>query len=384
MQTVPKAFVFVLLSFPLFCSGNQEIARLEYEGTQLRLRGDYESAKSIEEKLLRQFAEPAGHAFALNTIITHLTWDETITRYDDDLLRHAEKTLFWCNNRLDRNPADSKAHYYCGQANFSLSLLHGVRGEYYRAGRHGTLCIDHLEAALESDPTLVDAKTYLGLSYYVADNLPPFIKLFSRVLWFIPTGNSEKSLPYLKDVIDNGYQYQDVARYIYSVLLLEGSASQKAEAEVELQYLVDHYPGNSRFQLRLISLLLIQGDFERTLHVADAYLDHEALEPPPEPDLSLVKVWMARAHLELQQIEEANRLFRETETVFAATGETLPGWSVAWHLLNGGQLHDLANRRREAKESYAAILNVSKSTFVHHTIIDAARRGLLAPYTVSP
>ncbi len=381
MHNFFRSVTLLLLLVPTGINARSDALKLEQEGTLLRLQGDYVTAETIQERLINEFDEPIGHTFAINTIVTHLTWDETTTAYDQDLLYHSEKTLNWCSARLDQSPKDSMANYYCGQAHFSLSLLNGVRGNYYRAGRHGTICIELLEAALEADPSLIDAKTYLGLSYYVADNLPPFIKLFSRVLWFIPTGNSEKSLPYLRDVIANGYQYSDVARYIYAVLLFDGDEAEKQEAEDNLQHLVDHYPGNSRFQLRLISLLLIQGKFQRTLDVALAYLSHAE---PTVYDLTLVKVWMARAYLGLERLREANELFLETENMFNASDETLPPWSIAWHLLTGAQLHDLASRRHEAKESYAKVLNVAKSTYVHHQIIDAAREGLLVPFTISP
>jgi hypothetical protein len=65
--------------------------------------------------------------------------------------------------------------------------------------------------------------------------------MFSRFLWFIPTGNSEKSIPYLQDVIDEGDLYHDVARYIYSVLLLE-DPERKEQAEIQLERLVAMYP----------------------------------------------------------------------------------------------------------------------------------------------
>ena len=387
MRTIIRALTITMaILLPLVVTASQHLIAeaLEMKGHRFRLEGDFSAAKQIEAKLISEFDEPIGHTFALNTIVTHLTWDETVTDYDQDLIHHASETLLWCNAELDQNSNDAMAHYYCGQAHFSLSLLHGLRNQYYRSGKHGTSCIDHLEAALALDPKLVDAKTYLGLTYYVADNLPPFIKMFSRILWFVPTGNSEKSLPYLLDVIENGRQLPEVARYIYSILLMEGDDRQKSEAETHLQFLVDHYPGNSRFQLKLISLLLIQAKFQQTLSTAMTYLNDTDLEPPGEPDLSLVKIWMARAYLGLDQVEQADQLYRETDLVFESTGEQLPGWSIAWHMLTGGQLHDLADRRNKAQATYAEILNISKSTYMNKVIIDAARKGLLSPYSLTP
>lgn len=356
---------------------DETIYALEKEGTRLRLSGDFVSAKIIENELIDRYTQPAGHVFALNTIITHLTWDETQTRYDDELIKHATKTLEWCEPRIDDEEVGATANYYCGQANFVLSFHNALRGNYFQAGRRGTASIDYLEAALSRDPALIDAKMHLGVGYHVADNLPPFIKMFSRVLWFIPSGNSEKSLPYLLDVIAHGDQYRDVARYIYSILLLE-TPELRSEASVQLQQLVSLYPANSRFQLRLISLLISMNDYEGTLRTISDYLDKGTI--PAEPDLSLTKIWQVRAYLGLGETGLARSTFAEISPVFHEARDQLPGWSVAWYILTEGQLHDLADRRGQAISAYKKILSIAQSTYVNITIVEAARAGLSKPY----
>lgn len=356
---------------------DETIYALEKEGTRLRLSGDFVSAKIIENELIDRYTQPAGHVFALNTIITHLTWDETQTRYDDELIKHATKTLEWCEPRIDDEEVGATANYYCGQANFVLSFHNALRGNYFQAGRRGTASIDYLEAALSRDPALIDAKMHLGVGYHVADNLPPFIKMFSRVLWFIPSGNSEKSLPYLLDVIAHGDQYRDVARYIYSILLLE-TPELRSEASVQLQQLVSLYPANSRFQLRLISLLISMNDYEGTLRTISDYLDKGTI--PAEPDLSLTKIWQVRAYLGLGETGLARSTFAEIGPVFHEARDQLPGWSVAWYILTEGQLHDLADRRGQAISAYKKILSIAQSTYVNITIVEAARAGLSKPY----
>ena len=356
---------------------DDSIRALEKEGTRLRLSGDFVSAKIIENELIDGYAQPAGHVFALNSIITQLTWDETQTRYDGELIEHATKTLEWCEPRIDHEEVGATANYYCGQANFVLSFHNALRGNYYQAGRRGTASIDYLEAALSKDPTLIDAKMHLGVGYHVADNLPPFIKMFSRVLWFIPTGNSEKSLPYLLDVIADGDQYRDVARYIYSILLLE-TPELRPEASIQLQQLVSLYPANSRFQLRLISLLISMDDYEGTLRTISDYLDKGT--KPAEPDLSLTRIWKVRAYLGRGETELARSTFAEIDPVFHDARDQLPGWSVAWYILTDGQLHDLASRRGQALSAYKEILSIAQHTYVNITILEATRAGLAKPY----
>ncbi len=358
----------------------RKIDDLQYEGTLIRLHGDFEAAQKIEDALIENYTEPAGHVFALNTIITHLTWDERDTSYNEALLEHAEATIDWCTARIEDDPRSVLGHYYCGQAHFALSYYYGLTGSYYSAGRYGTRTIEYLEEALRLDPSLTDAKMHLGVAYFVADNLPPFVKMFSRVLWFIPTGNSEKSLPYLQEVIAEGFQYQDVARYIYSVLLLEGGDDELNLAIAQLTHLVASYPANPRFQIRLISLLLIEGYYEKTLEVANGFLGQDTVLEPEE--VTLTRVWMTRAHMGLNQVEKAAALFDELDASFMELADELPEWSMTWHLLTKGQLHDLAKRRDEAKAAYRDILDIAASTYVNQLVIDAATTGLSQPYTL--
>lgn len=375
--TVQPLLFLTIVTTCIYAFADESMHALEKQGTLLRLSGDFSSAKTIENELIDNYTQPAGHVFALNSIITHLTWDETQTQYDEELIEHAARTLDWCEPRIDDEEFGITANYYCGQANFALAYHHGLRGNYYQAGRRGTVSIDYLEAALSRDPSLVDAKMHLGVGYYVADNLPPFIKMFSRVLWFIPSGNSERSLPYLLDVIEGGNQYRDVARYIYSILLLE-TPELRPEAGVHLQRLVSLYPANARFQLRLISLLISMDDFEGTLRAISYYLDNG--NKPAEPDLSLAKIWKVRAYLGRGETKLAGSIFSEIDPVFRDERDDLPGWSVAWYILTDGQLHDLANRRRQARTAYKEILSIAKHTYVNAVILDAARSGLSKPY----
>ena len=369
--------ILILVATCLSTFAEETMHALEKQGTLLRLSGDFVSAKVIENELIDRYPEPAGHVFALNTIITHLTWNETQTKYDAELVEHAARTLDWCEPRIDDEKSGTTANYYCGQASFILAYYHALRGNYYQAGKRGTASIDYLETALARDPCLIDAKMHLGVGYHVADNLPPLVKKLSKILWFIPSGNSERSLPYLRDVIEDGDQYKDVARYIYSILLLK-TPELGPEARDHLQHLVSLYPANSRFQLRLISLLISMNDYEGTLRTVSNYLDSG--KKPAEPDLSLAKIWKVQAYLGRGETALAASTFREIDPVFRGARDELPGWSVAWFILTDGQLHDLANRRKQARAAYKEILSIAKYTYVNVAILETARSGLAEPY----
>jgi hypothetical protein len=132
------AHSLLFLTFVATCISafaDESMHALEKQGTLLRLSGEFVSAKMIENELIDSYTQPAGHVFALNSIITHLTWDETQTKYDDELIEHVARTLEWCEPRIDDEEVGTTANYYCGQANFILAYHHGLRGDYYQAGR---------------------------------------------------------------------------------------------------------------------------------------------------------------------------------------------------------------------------------------------------------
>jgi len=359
----------ILFSVNVVIASWEEVAK---QGTQARLTGDYDQAKLIERHLLEEAQYPIGHIFALNTIITHLTWDETQKQYDKAIIHHTREVMRWCEPRLDTEGFIAIANHYCGQAGFALSFYYGLKGSYLQAGQHGSRAIRRLEAALIADPTLTDAKLHLGVAYFIADNLPSFIKMFSRFLWFIPTGNSEKSLPYLIDVMTDGDEFPDVARYMYSTLMLMDDSTRPL-AISELTYLANRYPKNSRFQLRLISALLMQKNHAAALAQAKSYLKHK----PTESDLTLTLVWMVRANISLGSLPDAERLL---DNIKPSAYESLPSWSLSWHLLSLAQLNDLRGQRDPAISTYGKILSMAESDYVDGIIVEAAKSGLVTPY----
>ncbi|MBA58598.1 MAG: hypothetical protein CMQ40_05435 [Gammaproteobacteria bacterium] len=374
-------FLFIPLLIWASMSCNASIIdELEKKGIELQLEGKYKEAKIIETQLISAADNPVGHVFALNSIITQLTWNETKTEYDNLLLYHSRKALDWCEPILEKNRKHILANFYCGQTNFALSYHHGLKGNYYKAGKYGTNGIDQMETALKYDPELHDAKMQLGLAYYVADNLPPFLKIFSRFLWFIPTGNSEKSIPYLLEAIQKGDRYRDVARYTFGSLMLEKKATH-GEAEKQFRKLVSKYPGNPRFQVQLIFILLIQEKFEEVISVAKTFI---RTGDPDTPEFNLAKVSLIRAQMGIQNIQEAENTYVEIKAYFNSDESSLPGWAFAWFKLTSAQLHDLKQDRAKALKNYKEILEISKKTYVFEDIKSAAKKGLETPFQALP
>jgi tetratricopeptide (TPR) repeat protein len=357
------------------------IEEMMLAGNNLRLTGDMASANQTKDRIRRMAPrDPASYAFSLNTIITELSWEESQLRFDDQLISDANQLIALCEAGASSASSVNNADYYCGQAHFALSFYNGIRGNYIRAGRHGTTAIDYLEAALKQDPNLIRAKMYLGTAYYYADNLPHFIKLFSRVLWFIPSGSSAKSLPYLRDVMASDDAFSDVARYIYATLLIRGSDEEVKDALSEIDILIERYPENARFQLRYVSVILGDGQFTETLERINTYMASEHGNNLNMIDTNLLNIWAARAHLGLGQIDQAIRIQQQIK--FDPVNTTVPSWGLAWYELTGGQLEDLMGNRETAIMSYERVLALDATTFVSPTIVAIARAALSTPYSL--
>lgn len=362
---------------PLFALA--DVAALMAEGNLARLQGDMPRANQIRDEIRASAPQdPASYAFNLNTIVTELSWEESQTRFDQALVRDAEKLIELCEAGIMSRADIQSPDYYCGQAHFSLSYYHGIRGNLITAGRHGTTAIDYMEKALKKNPELTRAKMYLGIAYYYADNLPPFIKLFSRVLWFIPTGNSAKSLPYLREVMASEDRFSDVARYIYATLLINGSEAELQEALSEIEILLAKYPQNARFQLRYVSIIQGDGRYQETLNSINRFLASDAGQNLDMINGNLLNIWLARAHLGLNQIDEARGVQQMIH--FDPANTTVPSWGLAWFQLTSGQLADLGGDRSAARRAYENILELDRKTFVNPALVAMANQYLKVPY----
>ncbi len=357
------------------------IAALKEEGTLLRLKADYQGANRISERLKLEFPdEGIGYTMSLNTLVTRLSWDDQQTQYDDPILSDAKKTLSLCRAQIKAQPDNHQGYYHCGQAHFALTYLHALRGHYYRAGTNLSNTIENLERTLKLKPDLVDAKMHLGIAYYYADNLPPFVKALSKFLWFIPTGNSDRSLPYIKDVTEKGQFFKDVARFLYSDLLIDGDEGDRQEAKRILGELIAGYPENRRFQFRYISLLGELGEFAESMDSAREFIATERQYNRDQKDIALVRLWTTRGYLGLNDLEGAVNAFSRINP--SSVDEDFPSWGRSWFVLTRAQIQDLQNKRSQALGDYQRVIEMF-SDYASAKVMAAARAGLKAPFMLA-
>lgn len=315
-----------ILSSSLSGSDNSLTDLLE-RGVQYQLQGDYDRSSEVAELMKARFPNSAiGNSFEMNTLVTRLSWDATDTQFDEALEREAKGALTLCKQQIKNQPDEAAGYHLCGQAHFALTFLYAARGSYYRAGRNSSQVITHLEAALERDPALADAKMHLGATYYYADNLPPFVKAVSRFLWFIPTGNSDKALPYMREAAQKGQHLSDAAKFIYADLVMDSEPTLISEAGTYLTDLVTRYPANRRFQLKYMQYLAQTKQYSALIQATDEFTGPAHCCSVAPVDASLAKMWRIRAHLALKDTTAAQMDFAEVDT------KNFPAWGQDWYL----------------------------------------------------
>ena len=311
---------------PVASAADDALDKLLRQGTNFQLQGNYAKADEIGEQLKRDFPiTGAGHALNLNTLVTRLSWDLTDTQYDAALESEAAASLKLCTKKTRSYPDDAAGYHLCGQAKFALTFLNAARGSYFRGGRNAASTIKNLEQALKRDPELTDAKMHLGITYYYADNLPPFVRAISRFLKFVPTGNSSKSLPYLLEAAESGRYIRDAAKYLYADLVMSSEPDRLAEAGAFLSDLVQRYPMNRRFQFKYINFLVQTEQYDRALQVVSAFTDREKCCPLPEDDLNLAQLWRANIEFAMGKHNLAR------PSLALVRQEALASWAQDWY-----------------------------------------------------
>lgn len=254
----------------------------------------------------------------LNTLVTASSWDPEDQQFDDAIEHTARQVLQHCDDN----------DHACGLGHFSLSYLFALRGKYLASANRATKAISALESALQRSPEQVDPKLHLGVLYYYADNLPPFVKAVGRVLWFVPKGHGDQAIPYVRAVIAEGEEYQEGARFILADLLSQGNDNQRQESVVLFRELISDYPQNPRLHYNLLEALASLG---RHAEVLAAYnravelIPEKLLESDHQIYLQALSAWQARAMIELHQLEAAKKVM---DNLNRSHERSLPEWLI--------------------------------------------------------
>lgn len=335
-----------------------------------RLIGNYDLADQMAINIETQFPDlGTGYALHLGTINTRLSWDGSDTRWDKPVTETAKKLLALCKQDQPNQLLIARSKFDCGTAHFSLSFIAALRGNLYQAGTHGSKAIDYLEQALSLNPDLNEAKLPLAMAYYYADNLSSFVKLFSSFLWFIPKGQSDKSLPYLKQVIDNSPLYSDSAKFVYSDLLLRVRPEAAPEALLMLSELAEKYPENPRIHLANIAAIIMYDNPKTAKPAISNFFFYCSDEEPVF--VFFGKIWQTFAILGSGETLEPDL----SEQILSQDPGNLPDWSLDWLTLTQGLILNYAGEKQQARLKFNQVLNSADSD-ARDWISEQARQGL--------
>jgi tetratricopeptide (TPR) repeat protein len=335
-----------------------------------RLVGNYDLADQMAINIETQFPDLGiGYALHLGTINTRLSWDGSDTRWDKPVTETAKKLLALCKQEQPTRLLIARSKLDCGTAHFSLSFIAGLRGNLYQAGTQGSKAIDNFEQALLLNPDLNEAKLPLAMAYYYADNLPSFVKLFSAFLWFIPKGQSDKSLPYLKQVIDNSPLYSDSAKFVYSDMLLRARPEAAPEALLMLSELAAKYPENPRIHLANIAAIIMYDDPKTAKPAINNFFYYCSDEEPVF--VFFGKIWQTFAVLGSSEKLEPEL----SALILGQDPGNLPDWSLDWLTLTQGLILNYSGQRQQASIKFNQVLN-STDSGAEDWISEQARRGL--------
>ena len=375
LQTNLIVLTTLLLPITLNSAETEKKVLLVKEAMYREAHADLHGMRILQNQLIRDYPnENIGYLLKLNSAIGRFSWDINNSELDSEIQNTAEKILSVARESSQINRAESLLA--SGQAYFALSYLKAVRGSYLQASTNGSKGIKDLEQALFIDPTLLDAKLHLGAAYYFAANLPPFIKVLSNYVWFIPSGDEEMGLLYLEEVAGSDSSLRIVAKYMLSSFLLRGSSEAREQATAILEELIKEFPENGRFYLRQISQLAESGKYEETLSTIQRFLTPSECCIRLTRDIAFAQVWKSVALLHLGQTKEA-------EHTLSQIGETaiskFPNWGRIWYWLISAKTYDKLGERNQAVQNYTKIITASETTLVPSHLLASAFAGLENP-----
>lgn len=380
MRFILQILITALFCFSATCSqaGDDDkiLQTLEKDILTARLQGNYAEALALCAKLKAIPAgEDLGIALELDTQLTALSWDAQKHVATQDLLLQTNHLIQNCKPKGVKPTANQL--FLCGRGHFARAYLSAMDNKFYAAGTHGSDAIEAFEAALQQDPTLTDVKLPLGMAYFYADHLPAFVKFMAPLLWFIPTGNSDKSLPYIQAVIAKDGAYADAARFIYSDLITQQAPELLPDAIQTLQGLTGRYPMNARLHLALIA------SYAYSEQWAAAYAALEPLRLHAEPDSDFQNVGHIWAVYSLKYLQQP--LPADLQNALRAIGPgDIPAWAIDWFILAQGLVLDFQQDRRGAIQKYQAVL-AGDNHFNSGWLLDLAKAGLDEPlFTLAP
>jgi tetratricopeptide (TPR) repeat protein len=348
-------------------------------GMRANLRADYASAEAMAEQLGKlDPGHPAGPFLESQTLYWKMLYDDEDRRYDEAIEATCVRVIELAEQRLDEGE-DATGHFFAGQGYMNIGRLRGFRGHYYAAGKAGERARKHLERALELRPGWVDVEYQLGAYYFYASLIPDMVTKWLGWLWFIPMGNADLGIAYIKRVAEQGDLYKDDAQLILANIYTYYREEELASAVRLIRDLHGRYPDNPLIHFELVETLFAAGEYEEMTRQALALERKPAADEGRRGRQTVSLIWRARAELMLGRPERTLELLAPLE----ANPPTTPHWASAWADLTRGHALDVAERRDEALIEYREVLAYERP-FGSSRAEEHASAAIEAPFALAP
>lgn len=342
-------------------------------------RAQFEGRLADADVAWQQLRELDPRDPAVPLLVLETTWwrnvlDEGSTEHDETIRRTAAEAARLAQARLERDPDDAVALYQLGDAQMHRARLEGIRGHMLSAGRAGERGRKALERALALRPDMTEIKYPLGLYYYYASIGPRLLEWVSW-LWFVPRGDRERGLDYLRQVRDAGGPHSTDARFILMNVQTYHGPLDLPAALAAGRELHRRFPDNALFHSELIEVLLKIGLYDEAIEKSWQLERSRPIAPEAVGRPALARIFRAQATLLEGRTQEAWEILATLDPETSP----LPSWGGAWIHLVRGQIHDVRGERGEALAEYRRITSLRGARHSRRAAA-IAESGIAAPF----
>lgn len=179
----------------------------------------------------------------------------------------SDKALEEARALASSSPAIS--HYYQGAVCGFQARAYVAQRRYAAAVPKARQGVAELQKAIQLDPSLIDAKLGLGMYYYFLSKVPPAMRPLAYMMvgmW----GDRAKGIALMREVADKGRAAQREAQSILASIDASQREQKWDDALKLLQPLMERYPHNPRYRLKLIYVLQREGLWDKAAEAANS------------------------------------------------------------------------------------------------------------------
>jgi tetratricopeptide (TPR) repeat protein len=340
---------------------------IEFDATVVRanelfLNADFDAGIALIARLQEERSEdPAVAYFMANgywwKIFRAHVYDKETTRtpFDEHFDQYVKQTIARSERLLRKNPRDVRGLFYLGNAYSIESRRIGLQGSYISAGRNAAKGKKYLEELLKIEPKQYDSFYNLGVYNYLADTLPGYAKVLKTLL-FLPGGNKEKGLEYLKTASKKSVYFGAEAELILAQFYADFEDRPQDAVQIVDRFHAK-YPKNAWYHYWLATLVLDElHDYDRAEIIYAQILDRCGKNLPSYTTELKNQARLKMARVKSRQLYP-EKAIEDIRTLISEKPKE-PGWILARAYLELGNIYDQIGMRKEAISAYSQVLSL--------------------------